>query len=139
MEAKMRQLGEFTIVHLSGKLNLEKNQPFRDVCLKTLSDKRVVFCLDGLQFVGSSGIQSFFRTLSEIHGGNRFGIKISGLTADFVRIFQYTAVSGLEVHENLDNAMRSFSSPVAALSLLETPTPIQSDDEFSNGNPTDAA
>lgn len=108
MEAKLQKHGEITVVQVSGQLNIEANSHFRDVCLKQLAHQRVVFNLEGLQFVGSSGIQAFFRALGEIHEGNRFGVRVSGLKPDFVRILQYTTISSLSIHEDVDGAVKSF-------------------------------
>lgn len=109
MEAKLQKHGEITVVQVSGQINIEANSHFREVCLKQLAHQRVVFNLEGLQFVGSSGIQAFFRALSEIHDGNRYGVRLSGLKPDFVRILQYTTISSLSIHENVDGALRSFA------------------------------
>lgn len=122
MEAKLQRHGDITIVHLRGKLDLEKNQNFRTVCMAQFLNQKVIFCLKDLQFVGSSGIQTFFRTLQEVHQLNKHGIKVAGVKADFLRILQYTAVSGLEVHENSDVAVQSFVTGIpGGLQMVSTP------------------
>lgn len=108
MEAKLQRQGEVTVVRLSGKIELETNHSFRDVCLRQFANQKVVFCMREVQFVGSSGIQAFFRALGEIHAGSRHGIKVAGVQGDFLRLFQHTGVTGLEIHESSDLAVRSF-------------------------------
>lgn len=113
MEAKLQKLGDVTVVQITGQLSIESNVNFRNVCLRAFSHQRVVFSLDGLQFVGSSGIQGFFRALHEIHQGNRYGVRISGLKPDFVRVLQYTTISNLEIHESVETAVQSFENAPA--------------------------
>lgn len=132
MEAKIQRHGDITVVQLRGQIDLEKNQNFRQFCFQQLADKKAVFCLDGLQFVGSSGIQVFFRTLEEIHARSKHGIKVSGLKPDFLRVLRYTAVSRLEVHETSEFAVRSFETGIpGGLVFTEAPAQDQVADEDS--------
>jgi len=133
MEAKIQRHGDITVVQLRGQIDLEKNQNFRQFCLRQLADKKVIFCLEGLQFVGSSGIQVFFRTLQDVHARNKHGIKVSGLKPDFLRVFRYTAVSDLDVHETSDFAVRSFQTGIpSGFTFTETvPVADQVADEDS--------
>lgn len=109
MQTSLHQVGDITVVQVSGKLNLEKNEMFREACLKRLTGKKVVFALEGLQFVGSTGIQMFFRTLADLHAGNPGEVKIAGLKADFLRLFQYTAPASLELYPGLESALKGYS------------------------------
>ncbi|MBX2986550.1 MAG: STAS domain-containing protein [Bdellovibrionaceae bacterium] len=114
MITKVHQLGDVTVVQVSGQLNLEQNESFRHACLKSLQSQRVVFCLDGLKFVGSSGIQGFFRALGEVNDLNPHGVKISGVKQDFLRVLQYTMPAGLEIHESVDAAVSRFAIPAVS-------------------------
>lgn len=118
MEAKLQVQGDVTVVRLSGKIDIEKSQNFTQVCRKTFRGKKIVFCLTGLQFVGSSGIQSFFRALGELHTGCPYGIRLAGVNADFQRMLHYTAVPGVPVHDSVDRAVHSFL--LADLDVQET-------------------
>lgn len=140
MEAKLQKHGDVTVVHLSGKIDLEKNQNFRTVFTKQFLNQKVIFCLQNLQFVGSSGIQTFFRTLQEIHSLNKHGIKVSGVKADFLRILQYTAVSNLEVHENAEVAVQSFVTGIpGGIQIVATPTDSVVEDVVSDESSIDSA
>lgn len=124
MDAKVQEHGEVTVVHMAGQLNLEKSQFFREVCLKQLAGKKLVFSMEGLKFVGSSGIQTFFKTLHEIQAINPYGVKISGVKPDFLRIFNYTETSGLQIHESIEVAVQSFSvPPITAAPVASVPAP----------------
>lgn len=118
MQTTIHQVGEIAVVQVSGKLTLEKNEMFRAACLKRLHGRKVVFALEGLQFVGSTGIQIFFRTLADLHLGNPGGVKIAGLKADFLRLFHYTAPAGLELHPEIESALRGYSLIPASPEVL---------------------
>ncbi len=108
MEVKTEKIGSVTVVRVSGKLNLEKNLAFREACLRSLSQQKIVFCLKDLQFVGSSGIQTFFKTLSDIHQTRFCEIKIANVNPDFLRVLEYAALPSLEIMPSLEMAMSRF-------------------------------
>lgn len=110
MDAKVSYQGDCAIVQISGKINLEKTPSFKSVVLKNFKDRRVVFCLQQLQFVGSSGIQNFFKAVSEISQQNKYGVKLSGVNADFMRLLQFGGNNSFQVFENIDQAIQSFQS-----------------------------
>lgn len=100
--------GEITIVSLSGRIEIEKTQAFKDACLNNFSHKKVVFCMKNLNFVGSSGIQNFFGVLNQLNHDKKLTAKIAGLNSDFQRIFQFAACSDLELHTDIEGAIQSF-------------------------------
>lgn len=108
MEVKLLLDGEITIISLSGRIEIEKTQTFKNACLQSLSSKKVVFCMKNLSFVGSSGIQSFFNVLNELNSTQKMNAKIAGLNQDFQRLFNFSECSSLEVHENIEGALQSF-------------------------------
>lgn len=101
--------GDITVVSLSGRIELEKHQNFKKACLKNFADRKVVFCMKNLNFVGSSGIQSFFAMLNELNQEQAMQVKISGLNEDFKRLFTFSSLASLEMHENVENAIQSFT------------------------------
>ena len=90
MEAKLDQVGDVFVVRLVGKIDLETQQNFRNLCKSRFQKAPVVFCLAGLKFVGSSGIQSFFRTLCELNSENPHRIRVTGVKEDFLRLLNYS-------------------------------------------------
>lgn len=109
MEIKLLLDGEIAVVSLSGRIEVERTQFFKRACLQKFSDKKVVFCLKNLNFVGSSGIQNFFSILNDLNVSQRMNAKISGLTPDFKRLFNSSQCSSLEVHESIENALQAFN------------------------------
>lgn len=108
MEAKLSKVGEVTLLSLVGRLELEKAQKLKQICEASLAKDKLVFCMKELSFVGSSGIQYFFQFVREINKANPNGVKIAGLSPDFKRLLYYKSEELIEIHENVDGAVRSF-------------------------------
>lgn len=108
MEIKVLLDGDIAVVSLSGRIEIEKAQAFKRACLQNFQDKKIVFCMKNLNFVGSSGIQSLFGILNELNAANKMNAKIAGLNPDFQRLFRFTACSSLELHESIEGALQSF-------------------------------
>jgi anti-anti-sigma factor len=108
MELKLLMDGKISVVSLSGRIEVEKAQHFKKACLQNFKDKNIVFCMKSLNFVGSSGIQSFFSILNELNTSKKMNVKITGLSPDFQRVLQFSDCSTLEVHEDIDKAVKSF-------------------------------
>ncbi|MGZ3772309.1 MAG: STAS domain-containing protein [Pseudobdellovibrionaceae bacterium] len=108
MEIRLVLDGDISVVSLSGRIELEKNQVFKSACLQKFSDKKVVFCMKNLNFVGSSGIQNFFSVLADLNSTHKVNVKIAGLAPDFKRIYNFSDCKNLEVYENIEGALQSF-------------------------------
>lgn len=108
MDIKLVLDGDIVVVSLSGRIEVEKTQLFKHACLRNFSNKKVVFCMKNLHFVGSSGIKSFFSVLNELNLDNKLNAKIAGLNPDFQRLFSFSDCSSLEMHENIEGAVQSF-------------------------------
>lgn len=108
MEIKLVLDGDITVVSLSGRIEIEKTQSFKNACLRTFANKKVVFCMKNLNFVGSSGIQNFFSVLNDLNSGKQMSVKIARLNPDFQRLFSFSECSSLEMHESIEGALQSF-------------------------------
>ncbi|HEX7675805.1 MAG TPA: STAS domain-containing protein [Bdellovibrio sp.] len=108
MEVKVLLDGDIAVVSLSGRIEVEKTQSFKNACLQNFKDKKIVFCMKNLNFVGSSGIQSFFGVLNDLNAANKMHAKIVGLNPDFERLFKFTECASLELHESVEGAIQSF-------------------------------
>jgi anti-anti-sigma factor len=118
MEAKFYQEGDVTIVALSGRLDIEKTPAFRTACLQSLRGKKVVFCMKNLNFVGSTGIKSFFQVIREFNQAKYFNAKVTDLNPDFSRLLFFAGPADLEICENMAGALMSFQVPT--LSITES-------------------
>lgn len=108
MEVKILLDGDIAVVSLSGRIEIEKTENFKSACLRNFSQKKVVFCMKNLNFVGSSGIQNFFGVLNDLNSNNKLNAKIAGLSPDFQRLFNFSSCASLEVHESIEGALQSF-------------------------------
>lgn len=108
MEVKLILDGDIVVVSLSGRIEVEKNQSFKNACLQNFSNKKVVFCMKNLSFVGSSGIKNFFGVLDELNSDKKISVKVAGLNPDFQRLFSFSECKALEMHETVEGAIQSF-------------------------------
>lgn len=108
MDIKLVLDGDIVVVSLSGRIEIEKTQSFKKACLANFSNKKVVFCMKNLHFVGSSGIKSFFGVLNELNSDQKLNAKIAGLNPDFRRLFSFSDCTSLEMHEDIEGALQSF-------------------------------
>lgn len=108
MEAKLRNEGEYTVITIQGPLSIEKTQPFRELCLRHLLGRKVIFNMEKTSFVGSTGLQAFFETVRSLSEESQHGLKLVGLQAEFKRIFQNMEFQKLQMHESEAGAFASF-------------------------------
>ncbi|MBK9322566.1 MAG: STAS domain-containing protein [Bdellovibrionaceae bacterium] len=111
MEAKFYQTGEVTIVAIKGRLEIEKTQAFRHACQVSLKGKKVIFCMKELNFVGSTGIHSFFQIIREFSTNNVHRAKVAELKPDFQRLWRSSDSGTVEIHESVSAALQSFQMP----------------------------
>ncbi len=124
MEAKLDRCGEVVVVTINGRLDIDKTKPFQEACFKNLLDKKVVFNLQPLNFVGSTGIQNFFQALKEIHSKNKFGLRIAGMTVDFQRLWTVHSGPEMTVYENTQVAVKSFEPQMPEAVVTSSNTPV---------------
>ena len=109
MEAKYDMRGEVVVVELKGRLNHEMSGAFRKTCLERLMSEKVVFDLRHLNFVGSLGLKDFVDTLDQLAQRSRTGIRFSGVSSEFRRLFEASGISALTIYDNTDKAVQSFT------------------------------
>jgi anti-anti-sigma factor len=124
MEITLKRQNEWTVVNISGRIELEKTHAFREACLSSLANEKVIFILDRLQFVGSTGMTEFFECLYAVEKIKSCGVRLVGLSSDFKRFIAYTKASELRMHETIDEAFKPHKD-TATLSF--SPGEIQSD------------
>lgn len=126
MEAKLKKIGEISVVHIQGALQIEKTQAFRQICEKHFVGQKVIFNMDGASFVGSNGIQHFIDAMKLITANEVGLLKLVGLKPEFKRIFGNLDMKGLQIHESESEAIMSFASP-AIVPSSDVATPKASD------------
>lgn len=126
MEAKLKKIGEISIVKIKGSLQIAEAQAFRGVCEKHFIGQRVVFNMNDANFVGSNGIQHFIDAMKVITSQESGSLKLVGLKPEFKRIFTNLEIKGVQIFENEMEAMMSFTSP-AILPTDSSSNPAVSD------------
>lgn len=110
LEAKVREEGEFLVIYLAGKIDLDSVDPFRHTCQKHLIHQKVIFNLNSLSFVGSSGITSFLETLTEYAKTATHGLNLVEVSSEFKKIFEANLDEHYQVFECEQEAFSKFKA-----------------------------
>jgi anti-anti-sigma factor len=108
MQASFAKLGEVVVVELKGRLDFETSEPFRRTCLERLVREKVVFDLGRLNFVGSLGLKDFVATLEDMTQSSGAGVRFCGVSSEFRRLFEASALAGREIFDTKAQAIQSF-------------------------------
>lgn len=120
MEAKVENKNGVFVVSLIGQMNFESADSLKNNCLQQFANHEVIFNLQDLNFVGSSGITPFLELLSELSRllGSKF--KICSVCSEFMRMFEIGSVDGIEIYRDVNDAHRAFNSTdVQAIAKLK--------------------
>jgi len=117
MIMRAKQDGNIMILELEGHLDFETTQQFRDTCsalLEKNSSQRVIFNMEKLKFVGSSGINQFIRVLKDFNSLQEKP-RYCRLSSEFQKVFKayQTARNPFEIFEDEGAAVLSFETPLA--------------------------
>lgn len=116
MILKARQLGEVTIFELEGHLDFETTQQFRTTCesyMRKKNNSQIIFNLEKLKFVGSSGIHQFIKVLKDFNNSEARP-KICHLSSEFEKVFKayQTSRHPFDIYEDERQAIDSFVTPL---------------------------
>jgi hypothetical protein len=100
MRANYYEVGDLLVVEVSGRIEPDQNKPFRDICEKKLKNRKVVFCLDKLNFTASANIITFFESIQLIEDA-----RLVGLQSDFYKLLNLKGISGLKNFNSLSEAV----------------------------------
>lgn len=123
MEAWLEKNGEVTVVHLRGRVDYETTAPFKEHCVRHLSNEKIVFSLKELSFVGSTGVTDFVSSVVELGLKTVNQIKLASVSNEFRRIFESHDEIRFQVYETPDIAVLAFQgaavSPLPRLTVEE--------------------
>lgn len=116
MILRARKDGNITVFELEGHLDFETTQQFHDKCDSLMTDApehQVVFNLEKLKFVGSSGISQFITILKRFNN-RKPKPRLCKLSTEFTRMFRAyeTTRNPFEIFETEPAAVASFSTPI---------------------------
>ena len=120
MNAKVENRDGIYVVSLIGQMDFESADTLKSQCLEKLVEKKIIFNLQDLSFVGSSGITPFLELLTALSKKNGPSFKICSVGAEFMRLFESTPVDGIEIYRDVTDAERAFShSEAQALARIK--------------------
>lgn len=108
MEARVQVVGDVYSVELVGRIGFDVIDTFRKVCMERWSDRKLIFDLRHLHFVGSHGIADFVIALEELSKSAGTQIKFCGVSSEFMKVFQASRIRNLEFFDSIDRALQAF-------------------------------
>lgn len=110
LRASLLNQGEITIIALEGKLDFENQDVLRESIMNlTRQGKRVVVDMEGLSFVGSSGITHFIRSLYELQERGMAVPHLCNVKTEFRKIISaYDVNREFSIHETREAAVDGF-------------------------------
>lgn len=108
MEAKVNHHNGVYTVSLKGKMDFESADALKSQCNRHFLQQNVIFDLNDLNFVGSSGITPFLEMLGALLRHNGTSLKVCSAGTEFIRVFEAGGLNGLEVYENEKQARQAF-------------------------------
>jgi anti-anti-sigma factor len=118
MKTQVKKVGDALVVSIDGKLNFETQDEVRSeltrIARQTRTDsspKRIIFNLEKLEFVGSSGISSFVQALKDFNGEAAQKPLYCNVRSEFQRIIKaFDEDNAFEFFDNEERARRSFDN-----------------------------
>lgn len=115
MKTLVSKKGDTLIVRMNGKLNYETCHPLRENLgriVKNYTDAvplKIIFNLEDLDFVGSSGISSFLNTLREFNLTHDIKPRYCHVKNEFRKILDSMAFDEkFDLYDSEDRAQKSF-------------------------------
>lgn len=108
MKAIVNHHNSIYTVALKGKLDFESADALNAQCKAHFNQQNVIFDLNELNFVGSSGITPFLDMLRGLLQQQGTSLKVCSAGTEFIRVFEAGELNGLEVYENEKQARMAF-------------------------------
>jgi anti-anti-sigma factor len=110
LRASILNQGDVAIIALEGKLDYENQEVLTDNILTLMAEgKQIVVDMDQLNFVGSSGITHFIRSLYEMKEAGRTPPRLCNVRSEFRQIINaYDVNKEFSIHTSREDAVTSF-------------------------------
>lgn len=110
LRASLLNQGEITVIALEGNLDFENQDVLREsIITLTKQGKKVVVDMEGLNFVGSSGITNFIRSLYEFQERGMCVPHLCNVKSEFKKIISaYDINREFNIHDNREAAVDGF-------------------------------
>lgn len=117
MKTQIKKIGDTLIVSMDGKLDFETALPLREDLSRIIrqaradsAPRKIIFNLEKLDFVGSSGISSFVQTLREFNQASPVKPRYCNVKSEFQKVIR--AFDENEAFEFYDNEERAKKGPI---------------------------
>ncbi len=118
MKTQIKHVGDTCVVSMDGKLSFENQIPLKEDLDKILrrvstdaAPKRIIFSLEHLEFVGSSGISAFVQALKDFNLNAPERPRYCHVSSEFRRIMKaFDERDQFEFFETEERARRSFDA-----------------------------
>jgi anti-anti-sigma factor len=118
MKTRITKIGDTVVVTMDGKLDFETQEPLRQdlsrLAEKTRTDSapgKIIFNLEKLEFVGSSGISAFVQSLKDFTTRTPLKPRYCNVRSEFKRVMKaFDEADMFEFFESEDRARKSFDS-----------------------------
>ncbi len=95
MKSKIQKQGDTIIVSVNGKIDYETQEPFKEdlarIAKQNKSDatpSKIIFNMENLEFVGSSGITQFIQTLKDFGAKTDQKARIINASSEFKKVMR---------------------------------------------------
>lgn len=117
MKTQIKKTGDCVIINFEGNLDFESAEPLKEnlsrilSATKTDSAAKIIFDLENLEFVGSSGISNFVQTLKEFNHKTNEKPRYCNVKSEFKRIIKaFDEDQVFMIHDNVAHAKKSFDN-----------------------------
>lgn len=118
MKTNIKKSGDTIVVEFNGKLNFEIREPLKNDLSKIIDEnrtdstpKKIIFNLEKLDFVGSSGISNFIQTLREFNHSLEVKPKYCHVKSEFQKIIKsFDDEQEFNFYDSEETAKRSFDN-----------------------------
>ncbi len=118
MKTQIKKNGDVVIINFEGNLDFESTEPLKENLSRILNAthtdsaaSKIIFDLEGLEFVGSSGISNFVQTLKEFNHKSEEKPRYCNVKSEFKRIIKaFDDEQVFEIHDNIAHAKKSFDN-----------------------------
>ena len=105
MKTSIRKKSDIFVIDVQGNLSINDADMLKSICARKLKEKKILFNLKELSFVGSSGISVFYQALNSLKKDN--SLKMCCVSPEFKRVFDNEGLS-FSIYPSEEEALSSF-------------------------------
>ena len=107
MKTQMMQVEDICVVNFNGHIDFESADVFKLWGASFFEQKKVIFNLEGLSFVGSCGVMPFLETLVKLSTDNPKRAKLCGVGSEFLKVFESKGLCKMQIYDSQTEALQA--------------------------------